>query len=131
MPLAERRRWFDAHLLSLIEMLPSSAEWRPAHTCPCCGYLTLEERGSYEICPVCWWEDDGQDDPRADEVWGGPNGVFSLADGRRNTERYGIMWPPGSHRMCAALSAEPVKKLRQQMSASFDEMRTGPALAAL
>ena len=30
--------------------------------CPCCGYLTLDERGGYEICPVCYWEDDGQDD---------------------------------------------------------------------
>lgn len=30
------------------------------YTCPCCGYKTLEEevRGSYEICPICFWEDD-------------------------------------------------------------------------
>jgi hypothetical protein len=35
--------------------------------CPCCGYLTLMERAGYEICDVCWWEDDGQDDPHADE----------------------------------------------------------------
>jgi len=28
--------------------------------CPCCGFLTLEEEyGSYSICPVCDWEDDG------------------------------------------------------------------------
>lgn len=27
--------------------------------CPCCGYRTLQERGQYEICPVCSWEDDG------------------------------------------------------------------------
>ena len=28
--------------------------------CPCCGFLTLETKpsGSYEICPVCYWEDD-------------------------------------------------------------------------
>lgn len=26
--------------------------------CPCCGCLTLEERGGYDICPVCFWEDD-------------------------------------------------------------------------
>lgn len=29
----------------------------PYH-CPCCGYLTLPERGGYDICPVCFWEDD-------------------------------------------------------------------------
>lgn len=28
--------------------------------CPCCGFLTLEdEYGSFAICPVCDWEDDG------------------------------------------------------------------------
>jgi len=28
--------------------------------CPCCGYLTLSDWnvGSWEICPVCNWEDD-------------------------------------------------------------------------
>lgn len=30
------------------------------HPCPCCGFRTLaeEERGSFDICPVCTWEDD-------------------------------------------------------------------------
>ncbi|MGD0900120.1 MAG: CPCC family cysteine-rich protein [Thermoguttaceae bacterium] len=29
------------------------------YPCPCCGYLTLEELpGSFEICPICFWEDD-------------------------------------------------------------------------
>jgi Cysteine-rich CPCC len=27
--------------------------------CPCCGYLVFDESvGSYDICPVCGWEDD-------------------------------------------------------------------------
>lgn len=55
--------------------------------CPCCGYLTLTEAVAYEICPVCCWEDDGQDDPRADEVWGGPNGRLSLTAARENFRR--------------------------------------------
>ena len=31
------------------------------HPCPCCGFRTMadEERGNYEICLVCGWEDDG------------------------------------------------------------------------
>ena len=26
--------------------------------CPCCSYLTLGEERKWEICPVCFWEDD-------------------------------------------------------------------------
>lgn len=37
-------------------------------TCPGCGYPTLGERAGYEICSVCNWEDDGQDDLEAGEV---------------------------------------------------------------
>ncbi|MBU3129945.1 hypothetical protein LGL55_19455 [Clostridium tagluense] len=31
------------------------------YACPCCGYKTLSEKppGTYEICKVCYWEDDG------------------------------------------------------------------------
>ena len=43
------------------------AERRRAHriktglrlACPCCGNLTLEgDSGDYDICAVCFWEDD-------------------------------------------------------------------------
>lgn len=55
-----------------------------AYWCPCCHFLTLHERGHFEICAVCFWEDDGQDDHDADEVRGGPNGELSLAQARIN-----------------------------------------------
>src|SRR5580693_2661419 len=57
--------------------------------CPCCGYLTLGERGGYDICPVCFWEDDGQDDNDADTVRGGPNGSLSLTQARKNFRDFG------------------------------------------
>lgn len=57
--------------------------------CPCCGYKTLSGRGSFEICDVCFWQDDGQDDDNADEVCGGPNGDISLAMGRVNYKAFG------------------------------------------
>ena len=63
-------------------------------SCPCCGYPTLCERGRYDICELCNWEDDGQDDPHADEVWGGPNYTYSLAEARINFQRYRIMYDP-------------------------------------
>ncbi len=66
---------------------------RPAdggpYACPCCGYITLDERGGYEICAVCFWEDDGQDDHDADRIRGGPNHGLSLTKARRNFEAFG------------------------------------------
>lgn len=61
--------------------------------CPCCGYLTLMERAAYEICPVCCWEDDGQDNPHADEYWGGPNGSLTLSQARENFSALGAKEP--------------------------------------
>jgi hypothetical protein len=61
---------------------------KPAHArklmCPCCGYWTLSERGTFEICAECGWEDDGQDDADADVVRGGPNGALSLTAAREH-----------------------------------------------
>ena len=37
------------------------------NTCPCCGYPTLTERAGYEVCRICAWEDDGQDNHNEDE----------------------------------------------------------------
>ena len=29
------------------------------YPCPCCGYVTLQDGpGGYDICPICFWEDD-------------------------------------------------------------------------
>ena len=30
------------------------------YKCPCCGFYTFDEKlnGNYDICPVCFWEDD-------------------------------------------------------------------------
>jgi Cysteine-rich CPCC len=54
------------------------------YPCPCCGYLTLNtaDRGSYDICPVCFWEDDAVqfEDP---DYAGGAN-VLSLTQARKN-----------------------------------------------
>ena len=62
-----------------------------AYRCPCCGYKTLHGRGNYEICKVCFWEDDGQDEPDADVALGGPNGSLSLREARSNFLRFGTV----------------------------------------
>jgi hypothetical protein len=59
------------------------------YPCPCCGFITLPERGGYDICEVCFSEDDGQDDHDAGRVRGGPNGSLSLTEARANFKRLG------------------------------------------
>lgn len=42
-----------------------------------------------DICPVCFWEGDGQDDHDVAVVRGGPNGSLSLEQARRNFLAFG------------------------------------------
>lgn len=59
------------------------------YACPCCGYKTFNEipNGTYDICPVCFWEDDPIqfDDPNYE---GGANRV-SLKQGQMNFIEFG------------------------------------------
>lgn len=74
-------------------------------TCPCCGCLTLDERGGYDICPVCFWEDDAYlvinngelegirvDNDIPDEalldVPSGANHGLTLRQGRENYKKF-------------------------------------------
>ncbi len=59
------------------------------YPCPCCGFLTLDQKppGSYAICPVCWWEDDGVQ-ARDPDYAGGANKV-SLRQAQENFRRFG------------------------------------------
>ncbi len=58
---------------------------RPTNVrCLCCGNLTLTTPATFELCPVCWWQDDGQDESDADVVRGGANGLLSLTAARAN-----------------------------------------------
>ncbi len=56
--------------------------------CPCCGYLTLSEPppGTFEICPVCNWEDDKAQHDDID-YQGGAN-EESLREARANFKKF-------------------------------------------
>jgi len=66
-------------------------EARPTYRCPCCRFKTLLGRGGDEICPVCFWEDDGQDEHDADLIRGGPNQALSLRQAQINFAKIGAM----------------------------------------
>ena len=61
--------------------------------CHCCGFLTLSEAptGTYEICKVCFWEDDGVQS-RDPDFEGGANTV-SLNQARENFRLFGVSEP--------------------------------------
>jgi hypothetical protein len=67
--------WFAAYTARKNVLAPVGGA---LYSCPCCGHATLSERGGYEICQECGWEDDGQDDHDSAVVRGGPNGRLSL-----------------------------------------------------
>jgi len=57
--------------------------------CLCCGYRTLEEEpgGTFEICPVCFWEDDNLQ--ARDPTYAGGANKVSLQEARTNFARMG------------------------------------------
>lgn len=59
------------------------------YKCPCCGNYTLpkEANGTFEICPVCFWEDDPVQLDNENYA-GGANDV-SLVQGRINYQKFG------------------------------------------
>ncbi|MDX2240404.1 MAG: DUF6714 family protein [Leptolyngbyaceae cyanobacterium bins.302] len=64
------------------------------YPCPCCGYrtLNLEPSGTYLICPICFWEDDGDVKDASGQRWGGSNKVC-LRQAQRNFIAYGACEP--------------------------------------
>lgn len=74
------------------------------YPCPCCSYLTFDEKpcGTFEICPVCYWEDDNTQINNLDYD-GGANGI-SLNEARKNFALYG------------AVKKEYIDKVRKPLS---------------
>jgi hypothetical protein len=95
--------------------------------CPCCGYPTLAERAAYEVCELCSWEDDGQDDPHADEVRGGPNHGYSLTQARDNFRRFLVMYEPEADRRIGGPDGAAALATKRRLMAAFDRLKAAPA----
>lgn len=59
------------------------------YTCPCCGYRTLEKEppGTFQICKICFWEDDNIQLHKPDYK-GGSNEI-SLREAQKNFLAFG------------------------------------------
>lgn len=59
--------------------------------CPCCGCRTIAEEppGTFEVCPVCDWEDDAVQ--AVDPTYAGGANRVSLDVARRNFAAFGAI----------------------------------------
>lgn len=55
---------------------------KPTKACPCCDHTTFSGYGTHEICPVCFWQNDGSDMRRLHR-WSMAN-AMTLATARVN-----------------------------------------------
>lgn len=83
-------RWPDWFVEAANDLAARDTALGRRYPCPCCGYLTLVEppTGTYDICAVCFWEDDTVQfrDPDSE---GGANAV-SLNQARENFRAHGV-----------------------------------------
>ncbi len=94
--IVKRSAKIEANQSNDIELIEDQDDF-----CPCCDYNTFRNsnRMEYEICPICFWEDDplGFDEP---DFVGGANRV-SLVEARQNFKEFG------------ACSREMIKNVRE------------------
>ena len=80
----------------------------PTCPCPCCGHRSLTGGpGDYDLCRVCFWEDDPTQ-LRWPELRTGANGV-SLIDAQQAYLRLGVMDAHFASRVRAPRTDEPIE----------------------
>ena len=121
--LAAGRAWFDFYTHRASNGVHTERSAHLRQICPCCGYATLPQRGRYDVCELCNWEDDGQDDPYADEVWGGPNSHYSLMQARENFKRHWIMYDPDDSDRRHLFNSSVEMEAKKAIVAAFEAMK--------
>jgi hypothetical protein len=116
------RKWFEEYTQRIDAGVILPGQEGVRYKCPCCGYPTLDERRGYEVCYLCDWEDDGQDDPYAEEVWGGPNHLYSLAEARSNFKRYLTMYDPAKETRRRVLPGPAERNAKLALMKAFEAL---------
>ena len=84
------------------------------YQCPCCDYYTLSCRAGYEICRVCYWEDDGHDFNRLDQISGANH--ISLREARGN---FTSMGAADQAAVSLVVSASERECIRREVRATY------------
>jgi len=93
--------------------------------CPCCGHRTLHEGpGDYDLCPVCFWEDAG-DQLRWPTLADGPNGI-SLIEAQRNFAEFGACNAELLAQVRAPRPGEAREAGWRLMDHALDDYESGP-----
>ena len=90
----------------------------PLYPCPCCGYLTFPRFGSYDVCPICNWEDDIAQLRFPDVV--GANRV-SLISAQRNYAQFGVSNESAKSRVRPALPTDARDAAWRPIDLAVDE----------
>ena len=81
------KKYSDKELIDIVEFQRSQSNAK--FYCKCCGYNSLDEKpnGTFEICKICFWEDDKVQSNEPDYE-GGANSV-SLNQAKKNFSEFG------------------------------------------
>ncbi|MGB2247580.1 MAG: CPCC family cysteine-rich protein [Alcanivorax sediminis] len=118
--LEQRRALFGPALCSGVRLKKHKMLERVP--CPCCGYPTLERRDHYEICCLCIWEDDGEDDADTQGWGGGPNGAYSLTEARANFVAFGTMYHPDNNTTVTGNDSAEITALKQELIRLYEAL---------
>ncbi len=90
-----------------LKKCPKCGTPKQLYTCACCGYKTLDEPTgeTYEICQVCWWEQNNLQQLGDTHDASGPNYV-SIRDAQENFIKHGICEPRRKDLLAMAREAQ-------------------------
>lgn len=97
--------------------------WPDGYPCPCCGHTVFAEPAFWELCPICFWEDDPGQLRWPESRWGA-NG-YSLIEGQRNYATIGVSHPTFADQVRPASIHEPIAEGWRPLDPEVDDYVRG------
>jgi hypothetical protein len=79
--------YLERRLAALGHAVSVEGQVEDLRACRCCEFRTLPHAGEYDICPVCFWEDDGSS---SEDAFSGPNRM-TLREARAGFAEFGAI----------------------------------------